>query len=65
MPDEKQNMAMLKSEYAKKIGIPFRTLSRYINELYIDEMKAFDYSVTQKYLTPKQINYLNNKLVVT
>ncbi len=65
MTDDKKNMAMLKSEYAKAIGIPFRTLSRYINEMYIDDLKAFDYSITQKYLTPKQINYLNNKLVVT
>ncbi|MHA7109249.1 hypothetical protein ACRTDU_03935 [Sunxiuqinia elliptica] len=65
MADENKNMAMLKSEYAKKIGIPFRTLSRYINEMYIDEMKTFDYSVTQKYLTPKQIQFLNEKLVIT
>lgn len=65
MADENKNMAMLKSEYAQQIGIPFRTFARYLNDLYLDELKALDYSVNQKYLTPKQIQYLNEKLVVT
>lgn len=64
MVDEKKIEGMLKNEYAKKIGIPFRTLTRYMNELYIDEMTAMDYSRTQKYLTPRQIEFLNMKLVV-
>ncbi len=56
--------AMLKSEYAREIGIPFRTLTRYINERYFEEMTAIDYTRTQKYLTPKQVEFLNAKLVV-
>lgn len=64
MGDEKK-IGMLKNEYAKKIGIPYRTLSRYINKLYLAEMESnFDYCPTQKYLTPRQIDFLNTKLVI-
>lgn len=65
MADKNIDMAMLKSEYARKIGIPFRTFARYINEMYLDELRELDYSINQKYLTPKQIQYLNAKLVVS
>lgn len=57
--------AMLKSEYAKKIGIPVSTLRRYCNKLYLAQLQTMDYTVSQKWLTPKQIHWLNDKLVVT
>ena len=63
MTDEK-NKGMLKSEYAKQIGIPFRTLGRYANHLYFEELTKLDYARNQKYLTPRQIGFLNEKLVI-
>lgn len=58
-------VGMLKREYSKLIGIPASTLRRYMNKLYFDEMAKLDYTRGQNYLTPKQINFLNEKLVIT
>ncbi|MGD9930146.1 MAG: hypothetical protein AB7U05_09010 [Mangrovibacterium sp.] len=63
MTDEKK-VGMLKHEFAQLAEIPFRTLSRYLNELYYDELREMDYTKTQKYLTKKQIEFLKNKLVI-
>jgi predicted transcriptional regulator len=57
-------MAMLKSEYSRRSGIPFSTLRYYMNKLYFEELAAMDYKRNQNYLTPKQIDYLDRKLVV-
>ena len=65
MADEKTEIqSMLKCEFAKKHGIPFRTLARYMNELYFGELQIIDYKKKQKYLTPKQILFLKSKLVI-
>lgn len=65
MADEKTEIkGMLKNEYAEQIGIPESTLRRYINEDFIEEMLKLSYSPRQKHLTPKQIKFLNKKLVV-
>lgn len=63
MTDEKHT-TMLKSEFAQLAGIPFRTLSRYMNTLYLNELEEMDYMKSQKYLTPKQIHFLKEKLVI-
>ena len=55
---------MLKNEYARLIGIPVSTLRNYMNNLYFTELVILGYYTTQKYLTPKQINFLNSKLVI-
>ncbi len=65
MNENQQNTAMLKSEYAKKVGIPASTLRRYCNKLYLPQLQEMDYTVSQKWLTPLQISWLNKKLVVT
>lgn len=56
--------AMLKSEYAKLVGIPVSTLRRYCNKLYLAELQKMDYFPAQKWLTPRQILWLNEKLVI-
>lgn len=56
---------MLKSEYAKLAGIPVSTLRNYMNKHFLTELMALDYSPRQKYLTPRQISFLNIRLVVT
>ncbi|HCU60215.1 MAG TPA: hypothetical protein DGC94_03840 [Prolixibacteraceae bacterium] len=55
--------AMLKNEYARKIGVSGRTLRRYLNERYFEELKEMNYFPEQKFLTPRQIGFLNKKLV--
>ncbi len=65
MSNEKTDItAMLKSEYAKRIGIPASTLRRYCNQLYLSQLQEMDYTISQKWLTPRQIAWLNTKLVV-
>lgn len=61
---ESNIIAMLKSEYAKRVGIPCSTLRRYMNTLYFDELAKLDYNRNQNYLTPRQIVFLDQKLVV-
>lgn len=63
MADEKK-IGMLKKEYAQRVGIPYRTMARYMNVHFLNELKEIDYSISQKYLTPKQIAWLDQKLVV-
>lgn len=55
--------AMSKKDYSKMIGISARTLRRYLNELYFEELKEMNYYPEQKILTPKQIGFLNKRLV--
>jgi hypothetical protein len=65
MENNNATMGMLKSEYSRRVGIPFSTLRRYMNVLYLAELQEIDYSRCQNYLTPKQIDFLNRKLVIT
>jgi len=53
---------MSKSEYAIELNISVRTLSRWLNNLYFNELKNFGYSKYQKFLFPEQLKFLNQKL---
>ncbi|HQN16667.1 MAG TPA: helix-turn-helix domain-containing protein [Bacteroidales bacterium] len=53
---------MYKYEIADKIGISMSTLSRWINGRYFTELASLGYKKSQKYLTPKQIIFLSEKL---
>lgn len=66
MEESKSNtVAILKSEYSRRVGIPLSTMRRYMNKLYFTELQEMDYTRSQNYLTPKQIDFLNRKLVIT
>lgn len=56
---------MMKCEYSKLANIKPRTLARYLNIMYIDDLKKMDYTQNQRHLTPAQVSYLNKKLVIT
>ena len=63
--ETKTTMGMLKSEYSRRVGIPVSTMRNYMNKLYFAELKEMDYTRCQNYLTPKQVDFLNRKLVIT
>ncbi|MDP3914376.1 MAG: hypothetical protein Q8R96_11655 [Bacteroidota bacterium] len=65
METETKTMGMLKSEYSRRVGIPVSTMRNYMNKLYYAELKEMDYNRCQNYLTPKQVDFLNRKLVIT
>ena len=56
---------MMKAEYSRLANIPPSTLANYMNKLYISDLAAMEYHTHQKHLTPRQVAYLNQKLVVT
>lgn len=64
MSDQQFHKSMLKSEYAAKIGCTRQTLCFYCNKLLIDKLKELNYRKDQKYLTPRQIAFLDKELVV-
>ena len=47
-----------KAELARRLGISMRTLSRWLNEVEIDELRKLHYRPSQKYLTKAQLDYL-------
>lgn len=55
--------AMLKTEYARELGFSMRTLSNWLNNRYYNDLLDYGYTKFQKYLTPAQLEYLNEKLV--
>lgn len=56
---------MLKNEFAKRAGIPVSTLRNYMNKLLFEKLLVLNYSRNQKYLTPRQVAFLNRELDVT
>jgi len=57
--------AMSKYEYALKVGISRSTLRTWLNVRYFAELTALGYAKSQKLLSPKQIEFLNQQLCVT
>lgn len=51
-----------KYEIAEKIGVSKTTLRKWLNVRYYEELKKLGYQKSQKYLTIKQINYLQEIL---
>lgn len=55
---------MSKKEFSEMSGIPERTLRNYLNVRYYPELEKIGYSKLQRMLTPKQVSWLQKKLVV-
>jgi len=55
---------MTKKALAEKAGMGISTLRYYMNVKYIDKLKEMDYYPRQKYLTPKQVHFLCEELVI-
>ena len=53
---------MYKYEVAQLLNIQPGTLSRWLNVLYLKDLQEIGYNKNQKYLTPKQLNYLKDKI---
>lgn len=64
MEKSSQIKGMMKWEYSQFANITPRTLRRYLNILYLEDLRQMDYRPTQRHLTPKQVHFLNEKLVV-
>jgi hypothetical protein len=62
MSDNQEIKSILKSEYAKKLNVSIGTLSKYLNDIFFEELKKLSYQKYQRILTPKQIKFLNEKL---
>ena len=56
---------MYKYEVAELLSIKPCTLRRWLNIKYYDELVELGYNKNQKYLTPKQLNYLDRKLEIS
>jgi len=56
---------MSKYEVCRLLNISSNTLHRYLNVMYLDDLKKLDYHPRQKLLTPKQLNFLHKKIDLT
>ena len=56
------NGFLYKTEVARRLNITRETLRLYLNERYFDELKSLGYIKNQKMLTPKQLEYLHDKI---
>lgn len=56
---------MTKKEYAKRAGIPERTLRNYLNNLYFPELEKMGYTRKQRKLSINIVCYLDYKLAIT
>ncbi len=57
--------ALTKIEVATMLNVSPSTLRTWLNVRYFEELKNIDYSPGQKLLTPKQLNFLAEKLDLT
>lgn len=62
MIDNKFTECLEKWKVAEKLAISNTTLSYYLNNKYLDDLLKLDYHPRQKKLTPKQLNYLKDKI---
>lgn len=53
---------LTKKQVARLLNISPGTLQTYLNRRYFKELQAIDYKKDQKILTPKQLNYLAQKI---
>lgn len=60
-----KHRAMHKKELAKILGVSIRTLRYWLNVTYFSELEQVGYIKTQKFLTPKQVSFLYDRLVIT
>ena len=57
--------ALTKIEVATMLNVSPSTLRSWLNVRYFEELKTINYSPNQKLLTPKQLNFLAEKLDLT
>ena len=62
MPEKKFSSSHCKYEVAKMLQISVKTLSAYLNTMYYSDLSVLGYKKRQKKLTPKQLNYLVEKI---
>lgn len=62
MPEKKFLSNHCKYEVAKMLQISVKTLSIYLNTMYYSDLSVLGYKKRQKKLTPKQLNYLVEKI---
>ncbi|MGQ8335657.1 hypothetical protein ACUNWD_03845 [Sunxiuqinia sp. A32] len=62
-PEDKYQIIM-KHDLAKIMDISQRTLSYWLNEKYFKEMKELGYNRKQKFITPLQFKYLDEKTCI-
>jgi hypothetical protein len=63
MEEKSQIKRIPKDEYARRIGVTISTLRTMLNIEFFDELKIVGYWKSQKYLTTKQIEVLEEKCV--
>ncbi|MDD3011316.1 MAG: hypothetical protein PHU97_08370 [Bacteroidales bacterium] len=56
---------LYKNEVADLLGISRSTLAHWLNEKYLDDLVKIGYRKKQKYLTPKQLTFLQEKVDLT
>ena len=54
--------ALCKYEVAEMLGVSPTTLRTWLNTLYYNELENLGYYRRQKKLTPKQLNFLHQKI---
>lgn len=59
---DKFREALTKQEVCQILKVSNTTLQYYLNNRYFEELKKIGYRKRQKKLTPKQLNYLNDKI---
>ncbi len=60
-----KSKSMHKKDLAKKAEMSLSTFRYYLNVRLIDELKEMGYHPRQKYLTPKQVHFLCERLTIT
>jgi transcriptional regulator with XRE-family HTH domain len=53
---------LYKYQLADRLGVSTRTLSRWLNSMYYEQLKKLGYHKNQKYLLPDQVRFLQGKL---
>ena len=53
---------LYKYQLAERLSVSTRTVSRWLNVLYFEQLQKFGYRKSQKYLLPDQVRFLAGKL---
>lgn len=56
--EEPKYKLMTKAEFAEKLGISNSCRAKWLNSLYYEELKKLGYRKTQRFLLPKQLEFL-------
>jgi hypothetical protein len=53
---------LYKYQLAQRLNVSMRTISRWLNERYFEQLRKMGYRKEQKYLLPEQVRFLQGKL---